>query len=113
MKTLQQACVPRDSVFKDRDGYLYATCPPLRKKADQAALWGGIERKLVDVVATDHCSFTRAQKAITGAVEHPFVGENGARGVVRGGGSESRSGLDFGMAERWLDRTEGLFGGSE
>ena len=57
--------------------------------------------------------WARAQRGAMGAVEHPFVGENGARGVVRGGGSESRSGLDFGMAERWLDRTEGLFGGSE
>jgi dihydropyrimidinase len=62
-ETCPQYLVLDDSVFKRRDGHLYATCPPLRKKADQAALWDALERKTVDVVATDHCSFTRAQKA--------------------------------------------------
>jgi len=52
-----------DSVFKRPDGHLFATCPPLRKRADQAALWEALESKTLDVVATDHCSFTRAQKA--------------------------------------------------
>ncbi len=37
--------------------------PPLRTPADQQALWAGLERGDIQVVATDHCPFTRADKA--------------------------------------------------
>ena len=36
--------------------------PPLRKAADRAALWAALAGGEIDTVATDHCSFTTAQK---------------------------------------------------
>lgn len=40
----------------------YVCAPPLRKKADQDALWEALQNGEIDTVATDHCSFTTAQK---------------------------------------------------
>jgi dihydropyrimidinase len=51
-----------DSVFKKPDGYLYATCPQIKKKKDQQALWQGIVDGTISVVATDNCTFTIKQK---------------------------------------------------
>nr|WP_072513726.1 dihydropyrimidinase [Ndongobacter massiliensis] len=38
-------------------GCKYICAPPLRKKEDVEALWDGIKRSVVDVIATDHCPF--------------------------------------------------------
>jgi dihydropyrimidinase len=50
----------------DRDGFepaKYVMSPPLRKVADQEALWRGLARTVLQVVATDHCPFFfRGQK---------------------------------------------------
>lgn len=62
-ETCPQYLVLNDGCFAKADGHLYATCPPVRKPPDQAYLWEALERRIIDVVATDHCSFTRAQKA--------------------------------------------------
>ena len=62
-ETCPQYLVLDESWFKRPDGALFATCPPVRKAADRARLWEALERKTIDVVATDHCSFTKAQKA--------------------------------------------------
>ncbi len=40
----------------------YICAPPLRKAADQEALWAGLADGSVQTVATDHCSFTIRQK---------------------------------------------------
>ena len=40
----------------------YICAPPLRKQADQEAIWQGLADGTVQTVATDHCSFTLAQK---------------------------------------------------
>jgi dihydropyrimidinase len=37
--------------------------PPLRTAADQAALWAGLASGALSIVATDHCPYSRAQKA--------------------------------------------------
>ncbi len=51
------------SVYEqDFEGAKWVMSPPLRQPKDQAALWAGIEQGLVNVVATDHCPFTWAQK---------------------------------------------------
>jgi dihydropyrimidinase len=52
-----------DSVFKKPNGYLYATCPQVKKKADQEALWEGVNTGIISTIATDNCTFTRKQKA--------------------------------------------------
>ena len=38
--------------------------PPFRDKANQAALWAALQSGALQVVATDHCAFTNAQKAL-------------------------------------------------
>ena len=54
-----------DSVYDNPD-YLEAArfvcAPPLRQRADQEALWEALRGGEIDTVATDHCSFTLAQK---------------------------------------------------
>ena len=57
--------------------------------------------------------WARAKRCALRSVEHPFVRENVARGVIRGGCWGGGSGLGFCLAGRWLDPTEGLFGGGE
>lgn len=63
-ETCAQYLVLDDSVFKGRDGHLYATCPQLKKPADQQRLWQGLARGEVCNVSTDTCTFTRKQKAM-------------------------------------------------
>jgi dihydropyrimidinase len=38
--------------------------PPFRPKEHQASLWAGLQSGSLQVVATDHCAFTSAQKRI-------------------------------------------------
>ena len=45
-----------------REAAKYICAPPLRKQADQEAIWQGLADETVQTVATDHCSFTLAQK---------------------------------------------------
>ncbi|HXP22129.1 MAG TPA: dihydropyrimidinase [Streptosporangiaceae bacterium] len=42
----------------------YVCSPPLRPASTHEALWHGIRRGDLDVVATDHCPFTTGQKAL-------------------------------------------------
>jgi dihydroorotase-like cyclic amidohydrolase len=61
-ETCVQYLVLTDSVFKHKDGHLFACCPQLKKRADQLRLWEGLRRGEVCVVSTDTCTFTREQK---------------------------------------------------
>ncbi|HHY32631.1 MAG TPA: dihydropyrimidinase [Firmicutes bacterium] len=42
----------------------FVMTPPLREAADVAALWDAVLGGEIDVIATDHCAFTREQKAL-------------------------------------------------
>ena len=53
-----------DSAFKRKDGHMYATCPQLKKPADQRRLWRGLRDGEVCSVSTDTCTFTTKQKAM-------------------------------------------------
>ncbi len=44
-------------------GELFVCAPPLRAEADQLALWRALGDGALDVVSTDHCPWTRAEKA--------------------------------------------------
>ena len=44
------------------EGATYVCSPPLRTARDRAALWHGLARGDLDVVATDHCPFLLADK---------------------------------------------------
>jgi len=54
-----------DSVYSNPDfleAAKYVCAPPIRKKEDQEALWEALANGEIQTVATDHCSFTLAQK---------------------------------------------------
>src|ERR1043166_8251974 len=63
-ETCAQYLVLDDSLFAKKDGHLYACCPQIKKKADQARLWKGLKEDTVCAVSTDTCTFTREQKAM-------------------------------------------------
>ena len=45
------------------EGAHFVLAPPLRPAAHQAALWRALADGVLDVVSTDHCPWTRAQRA--------------------------------------------------
>jgi len=51
------------------DGHLFSATPALRTGSDLSALWVGLRTHDIDFVASDHCSFTRAQKTWHGSFE--------------------------------------------
>jgi dihydropyrimidinase len=53
------------------EGALPVCAPPLRPKADQEALWAALRDGTLDLVSTDHCPFTREEKA-SGITAHDF-----------------------------------------
>ena len=57
-----------DSCYHEPDngGLKYIMAPPPRKKEDTDALWQGLARGTIDVVATDHCSFNFKDKLALG-----------------------------------------------
>ena len=63
-ETCAQYLVLDDSVFKRKDGHLFACQPQLKKPHDSERLWEGLRDGEVSVVSTDTCSFTRKQKAM-------------------------------------------------
>jgi dihydropyrimidinase len=48
--------------YLDPDGALYVGQPPLREAHDVAALWEGLAKGSIHIVATDHAPWTRQQK---------------------------------------------------
>jgi len=52
-----------DSVFKRKNGYLYATCPQVKKKSDSKKLWQGLKEGTISVIATDTCTFKKKDKS--------------------------------------------------
>jgi len=63
-ETCAQYLVLDDGLFAQKDGHLYATCPQLKKPADQKRLWAGLRDGEVCSVSTDTCTFTRKQKSM-------------------------------------------------
>jgi len=66
-ETCPQYLVLTVESYDRMDGHLFAASPALRTKADQGALWEGLRRRELDLVATDHCPFTRLQKTWKGS----------------------------------------------
>lgn len=63
VETCTQYLVLDASLYEnEKEGAKWVMSPPLREKKDQQALWSGINQGLVQVVGTDHCPFTWAQK---------------------------------------------------
>ncbi|MFC2061546.1 dihydropyrimidinase [Elusimicrobiota bacterium] len=65
-ETCPQYLLLTDSVFKGKDGHLYATCPQVKKKHDQDRLWKAVKDGEVGIMATDTCTFNKKQKGLWG-----------------------------------------------
>lgn len=62
------------SKLEGPNGSLYVMTPPLRTKRDNEALLEALKNGEIDVVATDHCSFTRDQKLESNDVRTVYPG---------------------------------------
>lgn len=58
----QYLLLTADEHLKGRQGRLYICAPPLRSAEDQDALWLALADDDLQVVSTDHCPWTRAEK---------------------------------------------------
>jgi dihydropyrimidinase len=67
IETCPQYLLLDESVYEGPEAHLYAATPPLRTPSDCDALWEGLKDGAIDLVATDHCPFTREQKRWTGS----------------------------------------------
>ncbi len=63
-ETCPQYLLLDDTVFKKKNGHLYATCPQIKKKEDSIRLWQGVINGEISLIATDTCTFTTKQKAM-------------------------------------------------
>lgn len=77
-ETCPQYLLLDESAYAEPDGLKYVMAPPLRTAADRAALWEGLADGSISVAATDHCSFSLAQKR---AAETVFDCPGGIPGV--------------------------------
>ena len=66
VETCPQYLTLTDEVYEkpDFEGAKFVCSPPIRKEADKQALWQGIGAGEVDIISTDHCSFTFEQKKL-------------------------------------------------
>jgi len=66
-ETCPQYLLLAKDVYKRKDAHLFSASPALRTEANQQALWKGLREGTLDLVATDHCPFTREQKTWKGS----------------------------------------------
>ncbi|MDO5417545.1 MAG: dihydropyrimidinase [Lachnospiraceae bacterium] len=66
VETCPQYLLMNDSLYQlpGFEGAKYVIAPPLRKEADENALWDGLKNGEIQTVSTDHCSFTTVQKTL-------------------------------------------------
>lgn len=64
VETCPQYLVMDDSRYSlaENEGKKYMIAPPLRRPEDQEVLWEALAHDEIQTIATDHCSFTAAQK---------------------------------------------------
>lgn len=79
-ETCPQYLILDESAYSRPDGLKYVMAPPLRRTADQDALWRGLADGSISVVGTDHCSFSFADKTRLG-VSDVFGCPGGVPGV--------------------------------
>lgn len=64
VETCPQYLLMEDSLLSRPDGDKFICAPPLRSAADQQALWDALAAGEIQIISTDHCSFTTAQKKL-------------------------------------------------
>ncbi len=62
-ETCPQYLALDDSALTGNDAELPICAPPLRPEADRAAMWAALASDHLQIVTTDHCPFTRPEKA--------------------------------------------------
>ncbi len=62
IETCPQYLLLDDRCYEREDALGYLLSPPLRNASNNDALWCGIADGAIDVVATDHCAFSMAQR---------------------------------------------------
>ncbi len=62
IETCPQYLLLDDRCYEREDALGYLLSPPLRNASNNDALWCGIADGSIDVVATDHCAFSMAQR---------------------------------------------------
>ncbi len=62
LETCPQYLLFDRTIYDQPDGHRYIAAPPFRTQKDIEFLWQSLAENLIDVVATDHCPFTLAQK---------------------------------------------------
>jgi dihydropyrimidinase len=67
-ETCPQYLLFTEDMLAREDGRLWVCAPPLRPQPDQDAMWRRLGDGTLDIVSTDHCPFTLAQKE-TGATD--------------------------------------------
>ena len=71
-----------DEKYIGPDSRLFLMCPPLRTPADNANLWQHLAAGDLQVVATDHCSYSREQKAAGTAFDNTPSGVPGTETLL-------------------------------
>jgi len=66
-ETCPQYLLLTKEVYDRADGHFFSASPALREEGNQQALWQGLSDGALDLVATDHCPFTREQKTWKGS----------------------------------------------
>lgn len=61
-ETCPQHLLLNDDKYREENAVLFAVSPPLRGDDDSRLLWSGIKEGVVDVISSNHCSFTKKQK---------------------------------------------------
>ncbi|SQC92231.1 D-phenylhydantoinase [Cedecea neteri] len=62
VETCPQYLLLDDRCYEREDALKYLLSPPLRNASNNDALWCGIAGGQIDVLATDHCAFSMAQR---------------------------------------------------
>ncbi|HAT1612128.1 TPA: dihydropyrimidinase [Raoultella planticola] len=62
IETCPQYLLLDERCYEREDALQFLLSPPLRNARHNDALWGGISDGAIDVVATDHCAFSMAQR---------------------------------------------------
>ena len=71
-----------DSLLEREDAPLYIMTPPLRKEEDNIALQEALVNGEIEIVATDHCSFTKEQKLSESDVRKIYPGIPGTEEML-------------------------------
>ena len=61
-ETCPQYLLLDNTVYEDSEPWRYILQPPLRNPEEPDRLWALVEAGMVDLIATDHCDYAKAQK---------------------------------------------------